>query len=322
MTQEAALAAGHSQEQVDAYQAIQDLILGRSAEGDVTRQQFCQTLMKHDENDCTRAKFGLAAPTADAATPVAAFRTALEEAFKGMDGGAEAKTTASEVAAFLATFKAPTGDPQAIVKGVGGEAPAIEASAEAAATDATAVPPLALPTDGKKENFKLEFNSEEFTSKTSRPQTSTKVPSRFANRPVTSRRASKSSTTARRPGRPLTSRKKKTKEEIQKTKTIAALIIEADVKQVGCVTRADFSQTLEKHAGDEKLAEELQKKIGIEDPKFGETPAIAIRSFRKSIDEGVKGLDQGIDGQTSVPEIASFLQKYHDTIMKVVHAVC
>jgi len=98
MTQEAALAAGHTQEQVDAYQTIQGLIIGRNAEGEVTRQQFCQTLMKHDENDATRTKLGLSAPTeGETVTPVATFRAAFEEAAKGMDGGADAKTTASKL---------------------------------------------------------------------------------------------------------------------------------------------------------------------------------------------------------------------------------
>lgn len=313
MTQEAALAAGHTQEQVDAYQTIQGLVIGRNADGEVTRQQFCQTLMKHDENDATRTKLGLSAPTeGETVTPVATFRAAFEEAAKGMDGGADAKTTASEVAAFLATFKAPTDAAKA--EPAAETASTVEAAEAKAPTKdaAAAVPALALP---KQKPVVMEFSSTEF-SKTSRPKTATKVPSRFSNRPVTSRRASKSATSGCRPGRPKTSKRTKSKEEIQATKAIASLIIEADEKQVGCVTRAELMNTLEKHAEDK----ELQKKLGLMSPKAGEPPAIL--SFRKSIDEGVKTLEQGVDGHTSVPEIASFLKKYQTGIMAVVNAVC
>jgi len=312
LSAEAALAAGHSQADVDAYQAINKLFeeCERDAENKVTRKSFLQTLAKHDQDAELKKGLGLAE---DGTIP--AFMNAFHAEVGNLEGKYDGLASASEVVTFLTKYKTPAADqvPQSSTpEPVSPEPAAVPALNVAAATD---------------EPFVMEFSSVEM-SQTSRPVTSRKVPARFRNRPATSRRppTSKAAKPApiRKPSRPKTSKTIKkvdnNAEEIKpgtdSYKAIEQLIGEAEADAEGNKKRGSFLAVLDQHVEDD----ELRAKLGLPAQKDGDTKAVS--AFRGAFDEYVTAFtDKKHDGTISAEEVANFLTKYRNTALRVL-GVC
>jgi len=239
---EDALQAGHSQKEIDTYQAIEELFSScdKSIDGKLTCGEVLGVLGKHENDDELRKQLDL--PT-NPGTSVKGLTNAFDETVKKeVDGRV---IDAGEFHEFLKKYKAGHSsngatEATAAVEGV-------DASTSESATN--------------KGGFVMEFKASEMSG---RPATS-KVPARFKNRPLTSRRAKKGGTRAPVPKRkqapatkkPETVQRKKSVEEETAYKAIEELFEKSEKDTDGKVTRDELIKTLDAHTQDDDLCLKL-----------------------------------------------------------------
>jgi len=304
-SKEDALAAGHSQEEIDAYLTTQN---GESASTDSAAVEN-STPTTEATSEATKDTM------TDATTPEAASSDGVAIVAEDVPPKASSETTP-------ATNEAASDDKMTVVKAANAE----EEGSTATESDKTV-------------GFVLEFSSSVMAS--GRPTTSKRAPARFRNRPPTSRRPPKKAvipakkqkpakivgktvpetadeSTPTEPAKPPGTNEDKGADKVaykaieeifETTRRDSQSAPDSDV------TRQQLLDTLGKHETDPELC----TKLGLPSQKEGEAKT-SVSAFKNAYDEYVSAFtEKKHAGKSTVDEVATFLTKHKNSVLRLLN---